>query len=81
MAGLIPRLKDAMVEQGCLPNTIATYSFWVHKLYGFCRIPASQWDAELVRRWMLQLHADNYSAKSHKQALGLAFVPPEKRER
>jgi len=69
MAGLIPKLKDALIEQNCLPNTVATYCFWVRKLYGYCKLPASQWDGDLVRRWMLQLHADNYSAKSRKQAV------------
>ena len=69
MAGLIPKLKDALIEQNCLPNTLATYCFWVRKLYGYCKLPASQWDGDLVRRWMLQLHADNYSARSRKQAL------------
>lgn len=69
MAGLIPKLEAAMAEQDCLPRTVETYCWWVRKFYGFCQRPASQWDAESVRAWMLSLHADNYSAKSRKQAL------------
>jgi integrase len=41
--GLIPKLKAALAEQSCLPNTVSTYCFWARKFYGFIRKPASQW--------------------------------------
>lgn len=41
--GLITRLKNALAEQSCLPNTVATYCFWARKFYSFNGKPASTW--------------------------------------
>lgn len=73
--GLIPKLKEALVEQSCLPATIACYVFWNRKFFAHCQKPASQWTGEDVRRFMFWLHDQNYSPVSRKQALNaLAFT-------
>lgn len=73
--GLIQRLKDAMAEQSCQPNTVDTYSFWARKFYHHSKLPASRWTGPAVREWLLDLHAAHYSPVSRKQALcALAFV-------
>lgn len=41
--GLILKLKNALVEQSCLPNTVATYCHWARKFYAFTGKPASTW--------------------------------------
>jgi site-specific recombinase XerD len=66
---LTRKFEEAMIERSCLPNTRATYHFWVKRFYRHCRKPASLWTGEDVRLWMLSLHASNYSSKSRKQAL------------
>ena len=66
---LTQRFENAMIEQSCLPNTRATYHFWVKRFYRHCRKPASLWVPEDVRHWMLDLHRQNFSSKSRKQAL------------
>lgn len=73
--GLILKLKDAMVERSCLPNTIACYSFWNRKFYGFIKKPARIWNGSDVRAFMLWLYDQKYSPVSRKQALNaLAFT-------
>lgn len=73
--GLITKLEAAIVEQSCARNTLACYSFWSRKFYGFCRKPAAHWTGRDVRAWLLALAAQKYSAVSRKQALNaLAFV-------
>lgn len=66
---LTQKFEEAMIEQSCLPNTRATYHFWVKRFYLHHRKPASTWQPEDVRQWMLALHRENYSNKSRKQAL------------
>jgi site-specific recombinase XerD len=61
--------EDAMVERSCLPNTRSTYHVWVKRFYRFCRKPASEWQPNDVREWMLQLHHERFAATSRKQAL------------
>lgn len=70
--GLIQKLKAAAVEQSLGKSTVACYSFWARKFYGFIRKPASQWTGEDVCAWMLHLADQNYSAVSRKQALNAA---------
>jgi integrase len=73
--GLLASLRNEMVKQSCLPNSISTYCWWVRKFYAFIRKPGSQWTGTDVERWMLHLHEQDYSAKSRKQALcALVFV-------
>ena len=64
-----------MVEQSCLPNTIACYCFWNRKFFGRVKKPASQWTGTDVRAFLLWMYDQNYSAVSRKQALNaLAFT-------
>lgn len=73
--GLIPKLEAVMVEQSCLPATIKCYVFWNRKIFAFCRKPASQWQGEDVRNFLLWLHREHYSPVARKQALNaLAFT-------
>ena len=73
--GLIPKLKAAMIEQSCLPNTIACYCFWNRKFFHWLNQPASQWTGQHVRDFLLWLYDQKYSAVSRKQALNaLAFT-------
>jgi integrase len=73
--GLIPRLKQALAEQSCGRNTVATYCFWAGKLYRFTGKPASQWTGKDVQAWLWSLHQADYSASSRKQALcAAAFI-------
>jgi len=73
--GLILKLKNALVEQSCLPNTVATYCHWARKFYAFTGKPASTWTGQDVQAWMLSLHGARYSNSSRKQALNaIAFV-------
>jgi integron integrase len=66
---LTQKFEEAMIEESCLPNTRATYHFWVKRFYRHCLKPASAWTPADVREWMLALHRENYSNKSRKQAL------------
>lgn len=66
---LTKKFEEAMIEQSCLPNTRAIYHFWVKRFYHHCKKPASLWTPQDVRAWMLDLHRQNYSGKSRKQAL------------
>ena len=66
---LTERFENAMIEESCLPNTRTTYHAWVKHFYHHCKKPASQWQPDDVRRWMLYLHAEKYSPTSRKQAL------------
>jgi len=66
---LTQKFDEAMIEQSCLPNTRATYHFWVKRFYLHCKKPASLWVPEDVRQWMLELHGQNYSNTTRKQAL------------
>lgn len=66
---LTQKFEEAMIEQSCLPNTRATYHLWVRHFYRHCKKPASLWVPEDVRQWMLELHRQNYSGKTRKQAL------------
>lgn len=73
--GLIPKLTAALVEQSCLPATISCYVFWNRKFFSHCRKPASQWQGEDVRQFLLWMHRENYSPVSRKQALNaIAFT-------
>lgn len=73
--GLIVKMKEAMSLRSCRPNTVATYCHWAIKAHGFIQKPASQWTGADVQRWMIHLHAENYSAKSRHQALcSMAFI-------
>ena len=63
------KFREAAIEQSLGRNTISCYAHWHRQFYLFCKVPASQWSGELVRRWMLHLHAQNYSPVSRKQAL------------
>lgn len=73
--GLIQKLQDAATERSLGKSTVACYSFWARKFYGFCQKPASTWLGEDVRAWMLNLADENYSAVSRKQALNsIVFV-------
>ena len=73
--GLIQKLAEAATEESRGKATVACYSFWARKFYGFVQKPASQWTGPDVRAWMLHLADENYSAVSRKQALNaMAFV-------
>lgn len=73
--GLIQKLEDAATERSLGKSTVACYSFWARKFYGFCQKPASTWVGEDVRTWLLDLADQNYSAVSRKQALNsIVFV-------
>lgn len=73
--GLIQKLQAAATERSLGKSTVACYSFWARKFYGFCQKPASLWISEDVRVWMLNLADENYSAVSRKQALNsIVFV-------
>ena len=73
--GLIPKLKNAMIEESCLPKTISCYCFWNRKFFHWTKKPASQWTGPDVRSFMLWLYDKNYSPVSRKQALNaLAFT-------
>lgn len=75
MASLISAFEAALVEQSCLPATRKLYVWWVRKFYAHCRKPASTWTGEDARFWLLDLHAQRYSAVSRKQALcAIVFV-------
>lgn len=63
------RFRAAAIGQSLSENTIDNYGWWHLKFYRFCKVPASQWTGELVRRWMVNLYDLNYSAVSRKQAL------------
>lgn len=63
------KFREAAVEQSLGRNTVSCYSHWQRQFYAFCKVPASKWDGELVRRWMIHLHDQNYSPVSRKQAL------------
>jgi site-specific recombinase XerD len=63
------KFREAAIEQSLARNTVANYAGWHRKFYEFCRVPASQWDGALVRRWMIHLFDLNYSPVSRKQAL------------
>jgi integron integrase len=72
---LIQKLEDAATERSLGKATVQCYSFWVRKLYGYCRKRGSDWAGADVRTWMLHLAAQNYSAVSRKQALNaVVFV-------
>lgn len=72
---LIPKLKFALVEQDCLPNTVSCYLFWNRKFFGFTRKRASEWTGPDVSRFLFWMHEQKYSSVSRKQALNaLAFT-------
>ena len=66
---LTQKFEEAMIEKSCLPNTRTTYQGWVKHFYRHCKKPASLWVPEDVRQWMLELHRQNYSSPTRKQAL------------
>jgi integron integrase len=66
---LTQKFEEAMIERSCLPNTRSTYHFWVKRFYLHCKKPATLWQPEDVRQWMLHLHREEFSSKSRKQAL------------
>ncbi len=66
---LTVKFREAAIEQSLGKSTVSCYAHWHRQFYAFCKVPASQWDGELVRRWMVHLHDENYSPVSRKQAL------------
>jgi integron integrase len=73
--GLIAKLKAAATEQGLLRNTVAVYAHWCRRLWEFSGQPASAWDGQIVRAWLLALAEQRYSPTSRKQALcAVVFV-------
>lgn len=72
---LTEKLDAVMREQSLLPNTRSCYHGWVRAFYRFNHVPASAWSPEMVRAWLLDLHHQNYSPVSRKQALcAVVFV-------
>lgn len=59
---LIQKLEDAATERSLGKSTVQCYSFWVRKFYGHCQKRGSEWTGEDVRKWMLHLADENYSA-------------------
>lgn len=75
MPSLTQALEAAMIEQNCLRRTRQTYHHWVRHFYRFIGKSAKEWQAQDVREWMLELHAQNYASVTRKQALcALKFV-------
>jgi site-specific recombinase XerD len=72
---LTEKLDAVMREQSLLPNTRSCYHGWAKAFYRFVKLSASAWQPEQVRSWLLELHRQNYSPVSRKQALcALVFV-------
>lgn len=66
---LYQRFRSAAIEQSLARNTIASYDNWHRHFYAFCKVRASEWSGELVRRWLVHLYDQKYSPVSRKQAL------------
>ena len=62
-------LKNAIAARNCDDDTFQQYAFWIRKIYGFLKIPVSQWSGPDVTRAMVWLHGQNYSPTSRKNAL------------
>ena len=65
----IDRLKFALAAENRDDSTFDQYAFWLRKIYGFLKIPASQWTGDDVTRAMVWLNESRYSATSRRQAL------------
>ena len=71
----IEMLKDAIAARNCDDDTFQQYAFWIRKIYGFLKIPVSQWSDTDVTRAMVWLHGQKYSSPSRKNALcAVAFM-------
>jgi len=46
----IEMLKNAIAARNCDDDTFKQYAFWIRKIYGFLKIPVSQWSGEDVTR-------------------------------
>jgi len=72
---LSTKFRQAAIEQSLARNTVENYGHWHRMFYRFCRVPASQWTGEMVRRWMVHLFDSHYGPVSRKQALcAIKFV-------
>ena len=72
---LYDKLKEAVALNSDSRNTLSSYWHACRQFYAFCRKPASQWTGADVQRWLVNLHRDNYSRSSRKNALcAMAYV-------
>ncbi len=65
----IEMLRIAISERDRDDDTFDQYAFWIRRIYGFLKIPVSQWTGADVTRAMVWLRDEKYSASSRKNAL------------
>lgn len=65
----IEMLRQATLTRNLDKDTFQQYAFWIKRIYGFLKIPASQWTGPDIERAMAWLNEERYSPTSRKLAL------------
>lgn len=61
--------RQEAIHQNLLPKTRADYATELTRFYHFTQRPGSQWTSAEVRRWMIHLHDQGYSASARSKSL------------
>lgn len=74
--GVLAQFRIAASARSLGRRTISTYAFWIRKFWqDIGKRPATEWNGQMVSRWMHILDDEKYSRVARKQALcAMVFV-------